>query len=177
MIWDNISAALRGVGGVGIGVGRGGKLKVLQGADVGMKSGGTYESVACVAGAWTRVGSRTITPQTTQRWGYGREGVSQSNIGILYFLPKVQAGTAIPCAVRLAIVDAEDRIRDYIIHAVRSEKLAKDLTDGKDLVFFLPENGIMGREDDKMVLEIMVDTNATLSGTVSTFRADTTIYI
>ena len=151
---------------------RNGKMKTLQMADVKVA-----DSVTCAAGVWERVGKYTVRPQTTQRWGYGREGVQQSNIGILQFIPKKADASVIPCGVRLAVCDSEDRDRDIVIHNVRMERLANDLVDGKEKVFFLPEQGIVARTDDYLSLEVRVDTAATFSGTVSSLRADTTIYI
>ena len=161
------------IAGVGIpGVVRNGKLKTLQKGDVMVPA-----SIACVAGVWERVGKYTVKPQTTQRWGYGREGIPQSNIGILQFVPRVSAEVLIPCGVRLSIYDSEDRVRDIVIHNVRMERLANDLSDGKEKVFFLPEMGIVAREDDYLSLEVCVDADTTFSGTFSSLKADTTIYI
>ena len=163
------------IAGVGIpGVVRNGKLKTLQMADVMVPA-----TITCKAGIWERVGKYTVKPQTTQRWGYGREGVPQSNIGIFQFVPKISPTDLITGGVRLAIYDSEDRLRDIIIHNVRTERLAKDLSDGKDFVFFLPEQGIVAREDDYLSLEICGDgvTTVELSKTASVLRVDTTIYI
>ena len=162
------------IAGIGIpAITRNGKLKTLQMADV------QVGSVQTPIGVWTRVGKYPVKAQTTQRWGYGREGIPQSNIGIFQFIPKYGsgAGEINLCGVRLAIYDSEDRVRDIVIHNVRSERLAKDLADGKDLVFFLPEQGIVAREDDYLSLEICSDGGQGFAPAVSTLRVDTTIYI
>lgn len=200
MAWRNIQGALSGLGG-----GAGGKsvIKTLQGADMAMTGtittvsgaasivgGFNHVSHTLTSGAWQRVGEYAVRAQTQQRWGYGREGVDQANIGILYFLPKTQVagsaagGATLPCMVRIAVVDSEDRIRPdgYVVHAVRSERLANDLTSsyGKLAVFFLPEKGAMGRVDDKLVIEVNADAaynGLVWSGTASTLRVDTSLYM
>jgi hypothetical protein len=176
-LWD----ALGGLGkqiGAPMGGGKG-KLKTLQGSDVGLAASGTYDATVCPSTSWTRVGSYTVKPQTQHAWGYGREGIQQANIGMLQFLPKTSAagGTAIAALVRIAVVNSEDIVMKYVIHSVRSERLQKDLTDGKELVFFLAEDGYKARQDDKLIIEIKPDTTATISGSASSLRVDTTIYI
>jgi hypothetical protein len=176
-LWDQLMGIGKGLGAPNIG--GGGKLKTLQGADTGLTTSGTYDAISCPSTSWTRVSSYTVKPQTQHAWGYGREGVEQANIGMFQFLPKTSAagGTAIATLVRVAVVNSEDIVLKYVIHSVRSERLQKDLTDGKSYVFFLPEDSYKARQDDKLVIEIKPDTTATISGTASSLRVDTTIYI
>jgi hypothetical protein len=146
---------------------------------MGLKASGTYDAVAISATSYTRVASYQVTPQTQHRFGYGAEGRQQANIGILTFLPKTSAagGTLIPGIVRLSVVDSEDRPRDIVIHSVRVERLSKDLTDGKEVVFFLAEQGVKARPYDKLIIEMLADTAANISGSASSLRMDTTIYL
>lgn len=133
--------------------------------------------IACTTTSWGRVGTYTVTPQTTQQWGFGVEGKEQANLGFIQFLPKTNGGVAMPGEVRLAIVNSEDIVQDYRLPSVRTELLTKALADGKDLVYFLGASGYVGKPYDKLVLEILVDTAATYSTTASTLLVNTTLRI
>lgn len=164
----------RAVAGVGIPrIGKKGILKTLDIKDVKVA-----DAITTTTTSWARVASYSVRVQSTHKWGFGREGVEQANLGILHFLPKQPtSGTAIPCAIRLSVVNDLDIVKGYIIENIRSERLAKDLVDGKSLVWFLAEQGVEAVYGDKMVIDILVDTAGSYSGTQSALKADTTVYL
>jgi len=171
-LFDSISARLGGIM-----PGRAmpaGIDKVLTEVKMELSSDAT---VACTTTSWARVGTYTVTPQTTQQWGFGVEGKEQANLGFLQFIPKGVEEASILGEVRLAIVNSEDIVQDYRIPSVRTELLTKALADGKDLVYFLGASGYVGKPYDKLVLEILVDTATTYSTTASTLLVNTTLRI
>lgn len=173
-LFDSISARL---GGFGIGPAmKKGINKVLTEDNASIAS-----EINLVTTAWGRVISYQVTPQTTQRWGYGVEGKVQANTGIFYFVPKAKtggdSGTAITGSVRVAIVNSEDIVKDYIISSIRTEELTKKLADGRDLVTFLAEQGYKAQPYDKLVVEILCDTDLTYSTSASSLLVNTTLYI
>lgn len=170
MIWDNFKNLL---GGVGVGGGNG-TLKILTEADVIGAS-----TVSLVAGQWQTVGSYVITPQTAEQCGFGRSGVTNEQIGMLYVKLKDNATspTEIPCSVRIAILDAEDRVRPngYVVHSVRNDKLSVDKTD-LNVGYKFPRQGIQARPYDKIALIIKPDSAVTLVKANSDIRLDTTLF-
>ncbi|NVM22861.1 MAG: hypothetical protein HWN68_13900 [Desulfobacterales bacterium] len=156
--------------GLKVGVGKKGALKTLTEAD--LIDGAT---VVCTEEEWNLLGVYTITPQVTVNCGFGRAGIVNEQMGMFYAKLQDATPAEVPGAVRVEILDAENKHRGYIIHNVRTDKVNVDKTD-VSTGFKFPLQGIAARPYDKIALFFMPDATATLTTANCDVKMDCTLY-
>lgn len=159
-IFDSISARLGGIAGVGrktYGAKRG-AFKTLSARELNCKG-----SITVGVNKWTVIGSYTVSPQTRVRVGYGQTGNTGQQIGLLYTKVNASLGTQKHGEIRVAVYDAEDRVKGYIVHSVRTERLDDSASD-RGIAFLIPEMGVEAIEDDIIKIEMKPDAAITVDG-------------
>lgn len=134
-------------------------------------------TVACVAGAWVKLGERVINAGEGISLGYGAAGTQETAVGRIYIDIKDGAGTpaAINGKLRLSQFSPQGR-PGPIIGEYRTNILSANPTDRtKQLPF--PEHGLIIQEDQKIVLEFLPDTTATLTKANCTILMDITSFV
>jgi len=152
----------------GFGVGGKGFQKTLTEDDFKLTS-----DVSVLSGKWNKIGEFTVPPQQAYKFGYGNPN-QPYNQGYMYIYIKDGDGNEIPCKVRLAVSDANE-LKKTVVFEERGEVLhaaTADITKQKAL----PEQGPLAREDDKLIIEIMPDSNATVSASNTEIRIPVTVY-
>lgn len=134
-------------------------------------------TVACVSGKYNLLGTHVITPQTTMKAGFGRTGVTNEQIGMLYIKNKDDQATPVevPGTYRIAILDAEDRVRGLVVHSVRYDSLNIDKTN-LSTGFKFPVQGIEARAYDKIAVFLKPDATANVVQADSDIKMDCTLY-
>jgi len=173
---SKLSATIIG-GGAGAGAMGGNKaFKTLSARDFNLLG-----SITCANTGWTVIGSYTVKPQNRLRAGWGKEGATGQNLGILYVRLYAEAVQK-HGLIRVSIKDAEDRVKQngYILHSARTERLDDSASD-RGIAFIIPEMGVEARDDDKVIIEFMPDASITVQGinnctTAADLQLDVTLY-
>jgi len=157
----NIKGLLGGLGGKGF-------PKTLTKEDFGITG-----SISVKSGVWNKIGEFRVPPQQAYRWGYGTPNLPY-NQGYMYVFLKTSDGSEIKGKVRLVVSDANElnkvvvfEEREEVLHAAEA-----DITKQKAL----PEQGPIAREDDKLIIEFMPDSDATINGSQTEVRLPVTVY-
>mgnify|MGYP000453937355 CR=1 FL=1 len=159
-------ANLRGLfGGLG-----GGFPKTLTKDDFGLAD------TAVKAGVWNKIGEFKVPPQQAYRWGFGSPD-RPYNQGYMYVYLKYNDGsnvTEVKGKVRLVVADANE-LRKDVVYEEREEVLHAadaDITKQRPL----PEQGPIAREDDKLIIEFMPDSDGNITAADSEIRLPVTVY-
>ena len=142
--------------------------KTLTESDFGITS-----DVDVKANKWNKIGEFKVPPQQAYRWGYGNPN-QPYNQGYMYVYIKDSGGSEIKGKIRLAVSDYNElsitpvyEERSEVLHAATS-----DITKQKAL----PEQGPMAREDDKLLILFMPDSDATISASNTEIKLPVTLY-
>ncbi|WP_456477902.1 hypothetical protein [Geoglobus ahangari] len=160
----SLSRLVPGAGGKGF-------PKTLTKEDFGITA-----NVTVKAGVWNKIGEFRVPPQQAYKWGYGTPNLPY-NQGYMYVLLQYNDGTNITEVkgkIRLVVSDANE-LNKTVVFEERSEVLhaaTADITKQKAL----PEQGPLAREDDKLIIEFMPDSDATITAADSDIRLPVTVY-
>jgi len=127
-------------------------------------AGGSTQSI--VSNVWNTIGEFVVPAQQKYRFGYG-SAKEPENQGYLYVDLKDNSNAQIEGVIRLVYSDATG-LRKQVIFEDRTNRLRGSAVD-KKLMIPLPDtpcglraDGFAG-EDDRLLIEIKPDSNATLS--------------
>jgi len=126
--------------------------------------------VQVFAGKWNKIGDFIVPAQNEYRFGYGSPN-QPANQGYVYIFLKDTSATPVEVTgkVRLAVADYNERDVKNVFEE-REEVLHGDLSD-KNKMKPLPDTGVTAREDMRLQIYLMPDSNATVS------KANSVIYI
>jgi hypothetical protein len=142
--------------------------KTLTKADFNLARGSTQ---SIVAGVWNTIGEFVVPAQQKYRFGHGNPK-EPDNQGYLYIDLKTDTNAQIEGIIRLVYSDASG-LRKDVVFEDRTNRLRGSTVDRK-LMIPLPEKiwtsrpDGYAREDDRLLIELRPDSNATLSYANST---------
>lgn len=129
-----------------------------------------------VEGKWNRLGAYEVPAQQIIQLGQG-DARFPANQGYIYIYIKDTSATPaeVTGKIRLMIADANE-VNYRVIFEEREEVLHGDLSDKNKLKAF-PLDPRQAKEDDKIILEIMPDADATVSLANSTVLVPSTVTV
>ena len=137
------------------------------------KDFGLTANVAVKSGKWNKIGEFRVPPQQAYRWGYGNPN-QPYNQGYMYVFIQDATPAEIKGKIRLAVADYNE-LSITPVYEERSEVLhaaTADITKQKAL----PEQGPVAREDDKLLILFMPDSDATISAANTEIKLPVTLY-